>query len=176
MHFTLSFVGLSMFSSFLYQYCSLTNELELLQSIKCTIILLIISIIFPLPCVILLISTLDRPTFLKDVTEQMPDLYQFLVINLPCNGLKMDTKTYFYAISILIEILIGSTGSWYLGYRIMKKLAELKNVLSSATLKAKKQYLLSLSLQMIIPILVIIIPIFALVICVVLNLPQLQCK
>uniref|UniRef100_A0A914Q0E4 Uncharacterized protein n=1 Tax=Panagrolaimus davidi TaxID=227884 RepID=A0A914Q0E4_9BILA len=77
-------------------------------------------------------------------------------------------KEYYCVLGI--QIVFAAVIAFFIAFKIHKKLFEMKNVLSAATLKSRKQFLILLILQLIVPSLFIVVPLLALLVSVLFDL------
>lgn len=174
LHFNLSFAGLSIIVGFFYQWGSLYGYVNFFQSFKGVIIIFLIMILYPIPAIISLLTTIDREGIVKHIHETLPNIYD-IFITAPCNTFIINTQSYIYFGIVCFQIFAGCFTGWIINFFIQKKLNELKqSSLSSQTLRARRQLIYALLIQMAIPLITIAAPIFAMIIAVIVKLKHMR--
>uniref|UniRef100_A0A914P834 Uncharacterized protein n=1 Tax=Panagrolaimus davidi TaxID=227884 RepID=A0A914P834_9BILA len=131
---------------------------EFFQSFKGITILYLSMIIYPMPSIICLLFTLDREGAIEYIKKEYPFAYE-LFITAPCNTFVPNklSKTYFAIVTVQIVIMCFVV--WFLFFTIRKKLYELRTTLSTQTIKARRQLLWALFLQVFLPAGLLVTPI-----------------
>ena len=164
----LSFIGFSLFFNATYQYFSVMGKEHIFHKPWGIFLMFVIPLIYPIPTIILYIPNIDYEALKSNVLEEAPELYEFFIAA-SCSGSVINRKAVIYIISSFVNMgLFYVVGIFYL-VKIFKKLNELKNSMSSSTLKLKKQFLWSIATQYTLPFAVIVIPISVLILSIIFN-------
>ena len=162
LHFNLSFAGLSIIYCFFYQYCSITDKSEFFHSFKGISILFLLMLLYPMPSIISLLTTLDRESAIEFVKENIPNAFEVFV-TAPCNTFVINFLSKLYFAIVSIQIVFICVIAWVVFFVIQKKLHQLRHVLSVQTLRARRQLVLALVAQIFVPATLLIAPILIMI-------------
>uniref|UniRef100_A0A914QX52 Uncharacterized protein n=1 Tax=Panagrolaimus davidi TaxID=227884 RepID=A0A914QX52_9BILA len=165
--------GGSIMCGFFYQWASLQGNVEFFHSIKGVIILISASILYPLPSITLFFISYDHEGSKVYVKEEYPQFYD-LYISVPCSATKTNLLGASQFLAIIVEVLAIFIVGIIIARKIGKKIDSMKHMLSPSTLKARKQLLISLACQAIIPSGLLVAPVIMLFVGILLEIAQLN--
>lgn len=167
MHITISCVGCSLVAGLFYQLSSLNGNVEFFHSAKGITIIALIMIFYATPSFAILVWAWDYDATIEYVKQNYKNSYDLFKTAGTCHALILDFKGKahygFLAFQVCIVWIVASIVAW----KIHRKLASMKSMLSSATLKARKQLLIALCFQMTIPSMLIVLPLVVILISIV---------
>ena len=171
----ISCVGWSITYCLFYQYFQLRGNTDFFHSPWGITLLIILPIVYPFPSLAFVYFSLDYSKSLNHVKQNFPRIYP-LFIQAPCYTVLMDEGGREHYTGLVIQILFVATVALIVALKIHRKLLDMKHLISESTMRAKKQFLYSLVLQLTIPMLFILIPVTAALIICLLDLENLSCK
>ena len=175
MHITLSCVGWSLMFGAIYQYCYLNGNVRFFHQPRGILIIAFTMIFYAMPSYAVVVTSIDRPATIEYIKTKFPNTFD-LFMRAPCHGVILNTHGKIYYAVLCIQILLVSVVGLIVGIKIVKKLAEVKDILSPATLKARRQLFISLSFQAFIPIVFLFGPIIFLYISIGIGWQSINCK
>ena len=160
-HFTLSICGISVFYGFLYQYCSIQGKAEIFHKIKSVILMSVSMIAYPLPSLFLWVWNVDWEEGRRILERTAPYAYN-LYFEGACLINAFNLKTTMYFLVLILQIAFIYIFAVILAAKNFIKLSQMKESMSSNSMKARKQFLWALVLQLMIPFFFIFLPIVGL--------------
>lgn len=172
----MSFCACSILYSFFYRYYAIQGRLKFLQSLRGLLILVLISIICPIPLALIMIIYDDpREIILSDVLSRFPGIFPIFSTN-ACHGVRPKNELYIYAAIIVIEIIVVFTLALFICYKTIKLLRERQHIISQRTYRLHCQLLIALFFQCSIPLLFLILPIVGIVVLFFVKSPYIKRK
>lgn len=176
MHITISCVGCSIVVGLFYQLFSLNQNIHFFHSCKGIIIILTIMIFYPF--LSFAINT-PMPNFdesAKYIKKFHSIAYHIFISASSCHALKLNFKDKIYFSILTFQVFAVWCMGSFVALKIHQKLAGIKHTLSAATLKARKQLLIALCVQLITPGLLIVFPLLITLISIILKANYLSSK
>ena len=160
MHLTLSATGLSILSGFVYRYYSLKGELKFFHQKKTIAIIGLVVLLYPVQC--LIPNWIEYKYSLADahnwVQTHYPEFY-YVFTHWTCSAFYDESCLFWSIVLAMIQILFIAALIMYYFRKCVKLLNSVKGSLTAATYALQKQLLVTLCLQMMVPICCLLIPI-----------------
>uniref|UniRef100_A0A7E4VKI3 G_PROTEIN_RECEP_F1_2 domain-containing protein n=1 Tax=Panagrellus redivivus TaxID=6233 RepID=A0A7E4VKI3_PANRE len=151
MHFTLSYVGVSILIGLLYRYYALQGNLSFFHSKKGVILITLFIIVYPIPTVIALVASVTSPEETRYYIQTEYSFYYETFINYCCHAISDPVSMIIYAIFAAIQITFIGSCSVITMFRINHMMKEKKLKLTKKTYDLHKQLIYSLWVQAFLP-------------------------
>uniref|UniRef100_A0A914QWV5 Uncharacterized protein n=1 Tax=Panagrolaimus davidi TaxID=227884 RepID=A0A914QWV5_9BILA len=158
MHISFSFGGMSIFYAFLYQYFSLNSTAEIFHKPIAVAAMIASMILYGVPPAILFLINVDYEFAKVYVKTNAPHFYNLFMTG-SCNMNQINIWFFYYLFDVLLQIFGAYFFAVFFGIKILRKLRGMKSSMSKTSLKAHKQLVFALMVQMAIPAIFIVIPV-----------------
>ena len=126
-------------------------------------------ILYGIPPSYFYLYNVDYEIAKKYFEKNVPQIYELFKKEV-CFMTEANFKGYIYGFDVIIQIFLAYFFAIILGFRVLKKINSLKSSMSNASLKARKQFVTALMVQMAMPCIFIVIPITFLIIGIALDI------
>uniref|UniRef100_A0A7E4USU2 Serpentine Receptor, class D (Delta) n=1 Tax=Panagrellus redivivus TaxID=6233 RepID=A0A7E4USU2_PANRE len=158
MHFTLSYVGVSIFIGLLYRYCALQGSLYFFHSKRGVAIIALGNLVYPLPVTIALLCAVEnRENTLLFIKTKYPSYYELFKNNC-CNALAKPTGVLIYPAVAAVQIVAVASCSGIAMFKINNLMKEKQSILTKKTYDLHRQLIYSLWVQAFLPTCFLVIP------------------
>uniref|UniRef100_A0A7E4VWY3 G protein-coupled receptor n=1 Tax=Panagrellus redivivus TaxID=6233 RepID=A0A7E4VWY3_PANRE len=158
MHFTLSYVGVSILIGLLYRYCALKGNLNFFHSKRGVAIIALGNLIYPIPVTVALLFThSNRENSLDYIRNEYPGYYELFAHN-GCHGVSEPGGMIIYAVVAAGQIIAVATCSGITMFKINHLMKEKKLNFTKKTYDLHRQLIYSLWVQAFLPTCFLAIP------------------
>ena len=178
LNLNMSIVGFGLVSLAAYRYFSLTGELKFFEKKYSLLILFLLGITYPIPTIIALVVASfnqSREDIESLIGRQNPEFLTLVNMGI-CSSFKTLTLGYLYIGISGIQIGIVECLGFVLALKTMNLLKSLRGSLSKSTYDLQRQFLISMVLQLLIPIFTLIIPTMVIMSLALLNIKNSACE
>lgn len=174
MHFFLSLIGMSIVWGVLYRYRLISEKMNFMKSKYAVPGMIIITVIYPIPSIILLILNIrgesETMEFVSQTAPEMIELYKAE----PCYAIKYSSIASIYYATAAGSILLSFGAVVIFSFLTYMTLMNKRESLSTSNFKMQKSLLIALWLQCMPPFFMLVIPTVGLYLMVFLNVRNMK--
>ena len=174
MHFFLSFIGMSIVWGVLYRYRQISNKMNFMKSKYAVPGMALITVIYPVPSVILLILNIrgesETMEFVRQIAPEMIELYK----TESCYAIKYSTIASIYYATAAGSIMLSFGAVVVFSFLTYTTLMNKKESLSVSNFRIQKNLLIALWLQCMPPLIMLVVPTVGLYLMVFLNVKEMK--
>uniref|UniRef100_A0A7E4UNM2 G protein-coupled receptor n=1 Tax=Panagrellus redivivus TaxID=6233 RepID=A0A7E4UNM2_PANRE len=158
MHFTISYVSVSLFIGLLYRYWALKGNLWFFHSARGIAIIATGNLLYPIPVTIALIISVSSTEQTHYYIKTKYPAYYDMFVNNCCHAISEPLKMIIYASVATLQMIIVAMGSIIVIYKINCLMTEKKANFTKKTYDLHRQLIYSLWVQAFLPTCFLFIP------------------